>query len=125
MSEWDLHAGADPGMAVIIAGKSKRTHVWRPQRALWRALCFWRFNVLKSDSAQASLGIKEKCRKTNDLRRGGSGKKTALLSAFFPFYARSEWGQAERAKSFCELTQKWNSTLKRDFICSLESSFDF
>lgn len=47
---------------------------------------------------------------------GGSGKKTALLSAFFPFYARSNWGQAERAKSFCELTQKWNSTLKRFYL---------
>ena len=47
---------------------------------------------------------------------GGSGKKTALLSAFFPFYARSDWGQAERAKSFCELTQKWNSTLKRLYL---------
>lgn len=46
----------------------------------------------------------------------GSGKKTALLSAFFPFYARSDWGQAERAKSFCELTQKWNSTLKRLYL---------
>lgn len=47
---------------------------------------------------------------------GGSGKETALLSAFFPFYARSDWGQAERAKSFCELTQKWNSTLKRLYL---------
>lgn len=46
----------------------------------------------------------------------GSGKKTALLSAFFPFYARSDWGQEERAKSFCELTQKWNSTLKRLYL---------
>lgn len=40
VSEWDLHTGADPGMAAIIAGKSKRTLVQRPQRALWRALCF-------------------------------------------------------------------------------------
>lgn len=38
MSEWDLHTGANPEMAVITAEKSRRTHVLRPQRALCRTL---------------------------------------------------------------------------------------
>lgn len=40
MSEWDLHTGADPEIAVITGERSWRTRVPRPQRALCRALCF-------------------------------------------------------------------------------------
>lgn len=50
------------------------------------------------------------------LKYRGKWKENSTFKCIFPFYARSDGGQEERAKSFCELTQKWNSTLTRLYL---------